>query len=77
MRWALACMELEDTVEQLEARLSPVLVRRLQEKLWQALYYGYDFEKEFLPQLEQNLQRLAGECRKLTAYQEKLRNQSK
>ena len=77
VRWALACMELEDTVEQLEARLSPVLVRRLQEKLWQALYYGYNFEKEFLPQLEQNLQRLAGECRKLTAYQEKLGNRSK
>ena len=72
MRWALACMELEDTVEQLEARLSPVLVRRLQAKLWQALYFDYDFEVEFLPQLERNLQRLAGECRKLTAYQEKL-----
>ena len=35
-------MALEDTVEQLEAVLSPVLVRRMQAKLWQALYFGYD-----------------------------------
>ena len=37
VRWAQTCMALEDTVEQLEAVLSPVLVRRMQAKLWQAL----------------------------------------
>ena len=77
VRWAQICMELEDTVEQLEAQLSPVLVRRMQAKLWQALYYGYDYEKAFLPQLEENLGWLAGEFAKLTEYQAKLENVSK
>ena len=43
VRWALTCMELEDEVERLEAVLSPVLLRRAQAKLWQALYYHYDY----------------------------------
>lgn len=43
---------LEDTVEQLGAQLSPVLVRRMQDKLWQALYFGYDYAAPFLSQLE-------------------------
>ena len=30
VRWAQTCMALEDTVEQLEAALGPVLVRRMQ-----------------------------------------------
>ncbi len=52
VRWAQTCMTLEDTVEQLGAQLSPVLVRRMQDKLWQALYFGYDYAAPFLPQLE-------------------------
>ena len=55
VRWAQTCMTLEDTVEQLGAQLSPVLVRRMQDKLWQALYFGYDYAASFLPQLEKNL----------------------
>ena len=27
----------------------------MQDKLWQALYFGYDYAAPFLPQLEKNL----------------------
>ena len=77
VRWAQTCMALEDTVEQLEAALGPVLVRRMQAKLWQALYFDYNFAQPFLPQLERNLGWLQGEMAKLTAYQAKLKNASK
>ena len=77
VRWAQTCMALEDTVEQLEAALSPVLVRRMQAKLWQALYFDYDFAQPFPPQLERNLGWLQGEMAKLTAYQAKLKHASK
>ena len=77
VRWAQTCMALEDTVEQLEAALGPVLVRRMQAKLWQALYFDYDFAQPFLPQLERNLGWLQGEMAKLTSYQAKLKYVSK
>ena len=77
VRWAQTCMALEDTVEQLEAALDPVLVRRMQAKLWQALYFDYNFAQPFLPQLERNLGWLQGEMAKLTAYQAKLKYVSK
>ena len=77
VRWAQTCMALEDTVEQLETVLSPVLVRRMQAKLWQALYFGYDYTQDYLPQLEANLQTLDTELRKLTEYQKKRNNRSK
>ena len=77
VRWAQTCMALEDTVEQLEAVLSPVLVRRMQAKLWQALYFGYDYAQDYLPQLEANLQTLDMELHKLTEYQKKRNNSSK
>ena len=71
VRWALTCMELEDEVERLEAVLSPVLLRRAQAKLWQALYYHYDYAQPWLPQLEANLHGLKADWAKLTAYQQK------
>ena len=77
VRWALGCMELEDVVEQAETLLSPVLVRRMQAKLWQALYFNYDYTQLFLPQLERNLIWLNGEIVKLTEYQKKQNNTSK
>lgn len=77
VRWAQTCMTLEDTVEQLGAQLSPVLVRRMQDKLWQALYFGYDYAAPFLPQLEKNLHWLDAEFAKLTEYQKKRNNASK
>lgn len=39
VRWAQTCMTLEDTVEQLGAQLSPVLVRRMQDKLAGAVFW--------------------------------------
>lgn len=77
VRWAQTCMELEDVVEQAEAQLSPVLVRRMQAKLWQALYFGYDPAQPFLPQLERNLKWFRGEMGKLTDYQKKRGKESK
>lgn len=77
VRWALTCMELEDEVERLEAVLSPVLLRRAQAKLWQALYYHYDYAQPWLPQLEANLHGLKADWAKLTAYQQKQNMQSK
>ena len=77
VRWAQTCMTLEDTVEQLGAQLSPVLVRRMQDKLWQALYFGYNYAAPFLPQLEKNLHWLDAEFAKLAEYQKKRNNTSK
>ena len=76
-RWAVTCMELEDTVESLEQRLNPVLMRRVQDKLWQALYYRYVPEKAFLPQFEENLRWLDGELKKLERFQQRLNDRKK
>ena len=77
VQWALTCMKLEDRVEAMEKLLHPVLIRRMQAKLWQALYYSYDFEAPFLPQLETNLLWLDAEFVKLAKYQKKRNNPSK
>ena len=71
MRWAQTCMALEDRVEELEAVFEPVFARRMQEKLWQALYYRYDWAADYLPQLEANLRWLSGELQKLEQMQQK------
>ena len=60
-----------------ETLLSPVLVRRMQAKLWQALYFNYDYTQLFLPQLERNLNWLNGEIVKLTEYQKIQNDKSK
>ena len=75
--WAQTCMKLEDTVEQLETMLDPVLVHRMQAKLWRALYFNYNDAEEFPPQLERNLRWLDDEFVKLAEYQRKLKNKSK
>lgn len=69
VRWAQVCMALEDRVEALEAVFEPVFIRRMRQKLWQALYYRYDFAAPFLPQLEENLRGLDAELEKLSALQ--------
>ncbi len=71
------CMALEDVVEPLDAALEPPLRRRMQAKLWQALYFGYDYAQDYLPQLEANLRTLDTELHKLTEYQKKRNNSSK
>ena len=59
----------QEQVERLDALFEPVFARRMQEKLWQALYYRYDFAKEYRPQLEENLLWLDGELKKLEGMQ--------
>ena len=71
VRWAQTCMDLEDVVEPLDAALEPPLRRRMQAKLWQALYFKFDYEKEYIPQLEENLVWLGAELQKLTDYQQR------
>ena len=63
VRWAMACMDLEDRVAGLD--LAPVLRRRMQDKLWQALYFGYDPHRPWQEQLEANLLWLEGELDRL------------
>ena len=46
VRWAQTCMDLEDVVEPLDAALEPPLRRRMQAKLWQALYFKFDYESK-------------------------------
>ena len=71
VRWAQACMGLEDTVEALDGAFEPVFARRMQQKLWQALYYRYDVTSPFLPRLEENLCWLEKELEKLSALQKR------
>lgn len=58
-------------LEPLDAALELPLRRRMQAKLWQALYFKFDYEKEYLPQLEENLVWLGAELQKLTDYQQR------
>lgn len=69
VRWAQCCMALEDRVEALESRLEPVLRKRMQARLWQALYYDYDPMQPYLPQLERNLAELEKALENLLKYQ--------
>ena len=71
VRWAQVCMALEDRVEELEATFEPVFRRRMQQKLWMALYYRYELSEGFCPQLEQNLVWLEEELQKLSAMQKR------
>ena len=64
-------MELEDVVEPLDAALEPPLRRRMQAKLWQALYFRFDYGRAYLPQLEANLVWLDEALQKLTEYQQR------
>lgn len=55
LTWALTCMKLGRRAEQWQASFEPVLLRRLYQKLTDALYYSYELEKPFRAQLEGNL----------------------
>ena len=61
----------EDVVEPLDAALEPPLRRRMQAKLWQALYFRFDYGRAYLPQLEANLVWLDEALQKLTEYQQR------
>lgn len=69
VQWAKTCIGLSKQMRGLEARLEPVLLRRLQNHLLCALYYDYDYEQDYLPQLEANLARFAQEAAKLERLQ--------
>ena len=49
VRWAQVCMELEDTVERLDALFEPVFARRMQEKLCRRCITGTTLQKSTPP----------------------------
>ncbi len=65
VHWARTCIRLSKRMRALETALEPVLMRRIQEKLLDALYYNYDYAQEYLPQLEANLARFERDAKKL------------
>lgn len=67
--WAQTCIRLSKRMRALEARLEPVLLRRVQDKLLGALYYDYDPGRDYLPQLKANLARFEREAEKLEQLQ--------
>lgn len=69
VRWAESCIRLSGQVRRLEPVLEPVLWRRLQDKLLDALYYDYDYAGAYLPQLDANLARFAQEAARLEEWQ--------
>ncbi len=77
VRWAQTCMALEDIVEPLHASFALPLRRRMEAKLWQALYYAYTPDTPYLEQLETNLLWLKQELKKLADYQARATNLSK
>ena len=71
VRWAQTCMDLEDVVEPLDAALEPPLRRRMQRSSGRHSILSSTIEKEYLPQLEENLVWLGAELQKLTDYQQR------
>lgn len=72
IRWAQCCMELEQETPAWEEAFHPVILRRFQTKLCEALYYHYDLSLPWLPQLEQNLAWLRQEQVKLEQMQQNI-----
>ena len=70
VRWAQCCMELEQQAPGWEASFHPVILRRFQAKLCQALYYRYSLARPWLMQLEENLTWLRQERAKLEQMQQ-------
>ena len=67
--WAQRCMALEDRAETWAREFEPVLLRRLLQKLEQALYYNYSIDDGFAVQLEENLNWFEKELEKLAEFQ--------
>ena len=70
--WAVRCMALEQEAPSWEAALGPVILRRFQAKLADALYYRYDLARPWPEQLEENLAWLAGERVRLEEMQRRI-----
>ena len=67
--WAVRCMALERQAPGWEAALGPVILRRMQAKLAEALYYRYDTARPWAEQFEANLAWLAGQRARLEEMQ--------
>lgn len=75
--WAVRCMALEQEAPSWEAALGPVILRRFQAKLADALYYRYDLARPWPEQLEENLAWLAGERARLEEMQRRLNRKNR
>ena len=72
VRWAQCCMQLEQEASRWEAAFHPVILRRFQAKLCEALYYCYDVNLPWLEQLEKNLDWLQTERAKLEQMERRI-----
>ncbi|OUQ40026.1 YkgJ family cysteine cluster protein [Faecalibacterium sp. An122] len=72
IRWAQCCMALEQEAPAWEQTLHPVVLRRFQAKLGEALYYRYDLNRPWLEQLEENLAWLKEERTRLEKMQQNI-----
>ncbi len=68
--WAVRCMDLEAAAPGWEAALGPVVLRRFQAKLAEALYYRYDTARPWAAQFEANLAWLEGQRARLEGMQQ-------
>jgi hypothetical protein len=72
--WAEECIRLSKEIRRLQKELAPMILRRVQRKLLSALYYDYNYEVEYRPQFERNLERFAQDVKKLEDWQAEHRN---
>lgn len=70
--WAQSCMRLEQEAEVWETLFHPVILRRFQAKVWDALYYRYDLSRPWAEQLTENLHWLQQEQVKLERLQKSI-----
>ena len=75
--WAVRCMALERQAPGWEAALGPVILRRMQAKLAEALYYRYNNEHPWAEQFEANLAWLAGQRARLEEMQRKKKKKNR
>ena len=75
--WAVRCMALEDASPGWEAALGPVVLRRFQAKLAEALYYRYDTARPWAAQFEANLAWLEGQRARLEGMQQAINRKNR
>ena len=70
--WAVRCMALEEEAPGWEAAMGPVVLRRFQAKLAEALYERYDTARPWPEQFLENLAWLAGQRARLEEMQQRV-----
>ena len=70
--WAVRCMALEEEAPGWEAAMGPVVLRRFQAKLAEALYERYDTARPWPEQFLENLAWLAGQRTRLEEMQQRI-----